>query len=117
MTRTVNVRLDFSKAELTPKAIAEANKRGEERYSGSEHPEDFLLWDFTAVEETKDQADDVLSYSWELSRDDEYMVVYIQTPLGTIDVEIPMKLDVQLTLLENLIKKANKVKTILEAVS
>ena len=45
------------------------------------------------------------------------MIFYVRTPLGTIDIEIPMKLDVQLELLENLIKKANKVKTMLEAVS
>ena len=117
MSRTVNIRLDFDKSELTPKAIAEANKRYMEKFSGDDHSEDYLLWNFTAVEETKDQPDDTLSYSWELTRDDEYMIFYVRTPLGTIDIEIPMKLDVQLELLENLIKKANKVKTMLEAVS
>src|SRR3990167_10457873 len=116
MSRTVNIRLEFSKVELTPKTIAEANKRYMEKFPNEEHPKELMLWDFSIPEEIKNKPDDTLSYSWELTRD-EYMAFYIQTPLGIIDLEIPMKLDVQLELLENLVKKANKVKTMLEAVS
>lgn len=87
------------------KTTQEANERGAKRFSGDDNPENWLRWEFE---------DDEIDLEVNLE-ENRLELSSFETPIGTISISIDLDTDDQLHILELMIKRLNKFKTMLES--
>lgn len=114
--RKAQVELNLKKTAFTPTEIKAAEDRFWKQFHSESHDQPNCLLYETEAEES--EGADVPRYSADFNFDQNHLSIdFFDTSIGDIMIQIPIGIDTQIALLEALVKKANKVKTILEAVS
>lgn len=114
--RKAQVELNLKKDIFTPSSLKIAEERFWTKFHSESHDNPNCLLYEVEVEES--EGADVPRYAADFNfGGNKLSIDFFDTPIGDITVTIPIGIDTQIELLESLVKKANKVKTILEAVS